>query len=132
MLEPLRVAAICPARNALLLLESSQDSPVSSNDSFHADTSFFIASTYIGLLKATVLPSRSTSIAPWLHMYGYAQLGGSPWLWPNACPIGWPAALSFLPTAKNWSHVRSRIFPVRACSTGSGTVAPASLSQLMR
>ena len=55
-------------RNALLFVESSQPSPVSSNASFHAWMNASVPSRSSSVSKATVSPSSSTSIEPWLHM----------------------------------------------------------------
>src|SRR5919108_5271434 len=105
MEAPLSVAEISLAWNARLLLVSSQARPPSSQASFQNACRNFTLSIEPLLLIATFLPDLSTSAPPKSHSSGYAKVGGSPKLWPSACPIGLPLALSFLPTSRYSSHV---------------------------
>src|SRR5215471_17824027 len=105
MLAPLSVALISPAWNARLLLVSSQARPPSSQASFQKAWRNFTDSSVPFELIATFLPLASTSAPPKSQRNGYAKVGGSPKLWPSACPIGLPLALSFLPTSRYSSHV---------------------------
>src|SRR5207245_328569 len=97
MLAPLIVAEIVPARNARLLLLSSQASPPSSRQSFQKATVNFRASI-VSLLLMTTLPLSSISAPPKHQVTGYAHWLGSPRLCPKASPIGWPFFLSSAPT----------------------------------
>src|SRR5215467_4153022 len=119
MLAPFIVAEIVPARNARLLLLSSQASPPSSRHSFQKATVNLIASI-VSLLLMTTLPLSSTSVAPKHQVTAYAQLLGSPRLWPKACPIGRFFFLSAVPTLRNSSQVSGNLF------------APTSLNQSSR
>src|SRR4029077_12299374 len=105
MLAPLRVAPISPAWNARLLLVSSQARPPSSQASFQNACMNFTASSVPLELSTTFLPDWSTSAPPKSQRNGYANVGGSPKLWPRAWPTGLPLALSFLPTSRYSSHV---------------------------
>src|SRR5262249_53464210 len=100
-----RVAPISPAWKARLLLVSSQASPPSSQASFQKACRNFTDSTAPLELSTTFLPDLSTSAPPKSHRNGYANVGGSPKLWPRAWPTGLPLALSFLPTSRYSSHV---------------------------
>src|SRR5215831_13078787 len=119
MLAPLIVAEIVPARNARLLLVSSQASPPSSRQSFQKATVNFSASI-VSLLLMTTLPLSSISAAPKHHVTAYAQLLGSPRLWPKAWPIGRFFFLSAVPTFRSSSQVSGNLF------------APTSLNQSSR
>src|SRR5262245_11137489 len=119
MLAPLIVAEIVPARKARLLLESSQARPPSSRQSFQNATVNFNAST-ISFELMTTRWFLSTSAAPKHHVTPYAQLLGSPRLWPNACPMGRPCFLSCVPTRRSSSQVSGHL------------VRPASLNQSSR
>ena len=71
-------AAISPARNARLLLVSSQANPPSSQASFQ-NACMNLTDSIVSLLSSTaLLPDRSTSAAPKPHIKGYAQAGASP------------------------------------------------------
>src|SRR6266508_5327550 len=119
MLAPLIVAEIVPARYARLLLESSQASPPSSRQSFQTATVNFTASS-VSLLLITTLPPWSISAPPKPHVTEYAQLLGSPRLWPKAWPIGRPFFLSAMPTLRHSSQVSGNL------------PAPSSLNQSSR
>src|SRR6266850_1205041 len=119
MLAPLIVAEIVPARYARLLLLSSQASPPSSRQSFQTATVNFTASSVSLLLMAT-LPFLSISVPPKPQVIEYAQLLGSPRLWPKAWPIGWPFFLSAIPTLRHSSQVSGNL------------LAPTSLNQSSR
>src|ERR1043165_4704744 len=110
MEAPLSVALISPAWNARLLLVSSQASPPSSHASFQNACMNFTASIDPRELMTTFLPVLSTSAPPKSHRSGYANVGGSPKLWPSACPIGLPFAFSFWPTSRYSSHVLGNSF----------------------
>src|SRR5947209_745955 len=94
-----------PERKARLLEASSQARPPSSWASRQKPVMNLMDSTVSFELIATVFPSASTSLPPKDHMNGYAKEGASPSVWPSDCPIGWPAAFSFLPTARYSSQV---------------------------
>src|SRR5206468_366257 len=119
MLAPLIVAEIVPARYARLLLESSQASPPSSRQSFQTATVNFTASS-VSLLLMTTFPLWSISAPPKPQVTEYAQLLGSPRLWPKACPMGWSFFLRAIPTLRHSSQVSGNL------------VAPASLNQSSR
>src|SRR6267142_3722067 len=110
MLAPLSVAEISPAWKARLLLVSYQASPPSSQESFQNACMNFSDSSAPLLLSTTFLPLGSVSAPPKLHSNGYAKVGGSPKLWPSACPTGLPLALSFLPISRYSSHVLGNSF----------------------
>src|ERR1700743_147403 len=93
---PLSVAEIVPARNARLLLESSQARPPSSKQSFQKPTAYFTDSIVALLSRTTVLPSFSTSMPPNDQRNGYQNVGGSPKLGPRVRPRGGPGALCLL------------------------------------
>src|ERR1700683_532080 len=105
---PSSVEEIVPARNARLLLESSQAKPPSSQQSFQKATPNLTDSTVSLLLRVT-LPPLSTSLPPYAQRRGYQKLGGSPKLCPSACPTGWPLAFSFLPRSRYSSHVSGNL-----------------------
>src|SRR5439155_27022036 len=119
MLAPLIVAEIVPARYARLLLLSSQASPPSSRQSFQAATVNFTASS-VSLLLMMTFPLWSISAPPNPRVTEYAQLLGSPRLWPNAWPMGWFFFLSALPTLRHSSQVSGNL------------LAPTSLNQSSR
>src|SRR5207249_12027896 len=104
MLAPLIVAEMVLARNARLLLLSSQASPPSSRQSFQKATVNFRASI-VSLLLMMTLPLSSISAPPKHHVTAYVYWLGSPRLWPKACPIGWPFVLSSAPTFRSSSQV---------------------------
>src|SRR5262245_32322947 len=104
MLGALPVSEISCERNARLLLLSSHASPPSSKHSFQSTLLNRTASTVFLLLRTTLRPP-STSAPPHIQTSGYAHAFGSLMLWPNACPNGRPFAFSFLPAARNSSHV---------------------------
>src|SRR6185503_4060526 len=109
MEAPFSVAEMVPARNARLLLESSQARPPSSKQSFQNATANFTDSSVALLSRTTVLPSFSTSMPPNDQRNGYQNVGGSPKLWPSVWPSGRPFALSFLPTVRYSSHVSGNL-----------------------
>src|SRR5579862_7876580 len=109
MEAPFSVEEIVPARNARLLLESSQARPPSSQQSFQNAIPNLTDSIVALLLRTTLLP-LSTSMPPYDQSSGYQKLGGSPKLWPSACPIGCPLALSFLPRSRYSSQVSGNLF----------------------
>src|SRR6185503_10574695 len=116
MLAPLSVDEISPAWNARLLLVSSQASPPSSQQSFQKACMNFSDSTVFFELITTFLPLASVSAPPKLQSRGYANVGGSPKLWPSACPTGLPLALSFFPTSRQASQVLGNsVTPISAC-----------------
>src|SRR4029450_2259775 len=116
MLAPFSVAEISPAWNARLLLVSSQASPPSSQASFQKACMNLSDSTVLLELITTFLPLGSVSAPPKLQRRGYANVGGSPKLWPSAWPTGLPLALSFLPTSRQASMVLGNsVTPIRAC-----------------
>src|SRR5499433_514239 len=134
MLAPFSVDEISPAWKARLLLVSSQARPPSSQASFQKACMNFTDSIVPLELIATFLPLASTSAPPKSQRNGYANVGGSPKLWPSAWPIGLPLALSFLPTSRYSSHVFGNSFtpislnhdrryatalPMTACGTAS-------------
>src|SRR4030095_668864 len=94
------VAEMVPERNARLLLESSHARPPSSQASFQNPPANCTGSSVSFELRATVLPSFSTSLPPNAHMNEYQNTGASPKVWPAVWPIGYPLALSFLPTSR--------------------------------
>src|ERR1700683_588430 len=108
MEAPFSVEEIVPARKARLLLVSSQAKPPSSQQSFQKATPN-LTDSIVALLLSTTLPPLSTSMPPYAQRSGYQKLGGSPKLWPNACPIGWPLALSFLPRSRYSSQVSGNL-----------------------
>src|SRR4029450_5410055 len=110
MEAPLSVAPISPAWKARLLLVSSHASPPSSQQSFQKACRNFTDSSVPLELIATFLPLASTSAPPKSQRNGYAKVGGSPKLWPSACPTGLPLALSFLPTSRYSSQVFGNSF----------------------
>src|SRR4029453_8501757 len=112
-------AGIVPAREALLLLLSSQASPPSSRQSFQKATVNFTASS-VSLLLIATFPFWSISAPPKPQVTEYAQLFGSPRLWPKACPRGRPFFLSSVPTLRSSSQVSGNF------------MAPASLNQSSR
>src|SRR2546425_12184786 len=83
---PLRVAQICLAAYARLLLESSQERHWGSlallNRSLNATSRSFVAA----LLMASFFPVSSVSAPPNDHRNGFKNVGGSPKEWPVACP----------------------------------------------
>src|SRR5262245_56029227 len=119
MLVPWIVAEMVPARNARLLLLSSQANPPSSRQSFQDATVNFTASI-VSLLLMTTLPAWSISAPPKPQVREYAQLLGSPRLWPNACPYGRPFFFSATPSFRHSSQVSGNL------------PAPSSLSQSSR
>src|SRR6185369_2775000 len=121
-----------PDKNARLLLVSSQASPPSSCASFQKSIMNFTESTDSFELSTTFLPSASTSLPPQDQRYGYVKVGASPNVWPRVCPIGWPAALSFLPSARYSSQLAGKLlapcaanhdlrYTIMAPSTHQGT-----------
>src|SRR5215510_14593162 len=104
MLAPLIVAEIVPARYARLLLLSSHASPPSSRQSFQNATVNLTASS-VSLLLMTTFPLWSISAPPKPHVTEYAQLLGSPRLWPKAWPIGRFFFFSSVPTLRISSQV---------------------------
>src|SRR5256886_8663030 len=115
MLAPLIVAEIVPARNARLLLVSSQASPPSSRQSFQK-APVNLRASIVCLLLLTIFPLSSISAPPKHQVTGYAHWLGSPRLWPPPCPTG-PAL--FL----------TSVLPPRRSSQASGMLsAPASLT----
>src|SRR5258705_11887721 len=99
------VAEMVPERNARLLFESSQARPPSSQASFQNATANFTDSSVSFELRATVLPSFSTSLPPNAHMNEYQNTGASPKACPAVWPIAEPLVLSFLPTSRYCCHV---------------------------
>src|SRR5215472_2415067 len=118
MEAPLSVEEIVPARNARLLLESSQARPPSSQQSFQNATAYLTDSRVCLLFSVTFLPALSTSAPPNGHRNGYQKVGGSPKLWPSVWPIGWPLAFSFLPTARYSSQVSGNLVTPTASNHG--------------
>src|SRR5215475_6306817 len=100
MEAPFSVAEIVPERKARLLLVSSQASPPSSQASFQKATENFTDSSVALELMTTFFPSASTSCPPQLHIMGYQKTLASPNVWPAVWPMGYPLALSFLPTSR--------------------------------
>src|SRR5690349_2769533 len=70
MLAPFNVHEISSARNAALLLLSSQLRPRSSSPSFHRPAAYSTAAMVSLELMATVLPSCSSSLPPKAHITG--------------------------------------------------------------
>src|SRR6478752_5932349 len=70
MLAPLSVHEISSARNAALLLLSSQLRPRSSRPSFHVSAANLTASIVSFELMATVLLSSCSSLPPYVHSNG--------------------------------------------------------------
>src|SRR4029077_7136427 len=97
-----------PERKARLLLVSPQASPPSSSASFQKSAMNFTESTASLELSTTVLPSASISLPPHDPRYGYVKDGASTEVWTRVCPAGWPAAFSFLPTARYSSQVAGK------------------------
>src|SRR5882672_7835644 len=56
----------------------------------------------------TVLPSGSTSCAPYDHSNGYNQPWLSPKPWPNSKPNGWPAFFNLMPASSSPSQVSGK------------------------
>src|ERR671918_2341807 len=115
---PFCVRPISPARNALLLLVSSQDSVPGMKVSYSA-WAYFSASTVSGL-SITTWSFSSTSLPPCDHTTQVHQALPSPTALPSARPGGWPFALSF------WQSSRK---PAGSSGTAS---KPASLTQDLR
>src|SRR5919108_5769135 len=116
MEAPFSVDEISPAWNARLLLVSSHASPPSSQESFQNACMNFTASIAPFPLSTTFLPVLSTSAPPKSQSRGYANVGGSPKLWPRAWPTGLPLAFSFLPTSRQASSVLGNsVTPISAC-----------------
>src|SRR5213593_4065161 len=86
MEAPLRVAQICLAAYARLLLESSQErhcgSATLSNRSLNATSASFVAA----LVTASFFPVSSVSDPPYDQRNGCKNVGGSPNEWPMAWP----------------------------------------------
>src|SRR5689334_24981042 len=106
-----------PARNARLLLLSSQASPPGSQQSFHKEMANLTDSMVSLLFSATVLPSASTSLPPQDHRKGYQKTTGSPKVWPSDWPKGRPLALNFLPASRSASQVCGKLSPARPISS---------------
>src|SRR4030095_636802 len=116
---PLSVALISPARNARLLLVSSQAKPPSSQASFQNAVIHLTDST-VSLPRRRARPCLSVSAPPKFHTSGYAHAGASPKVWPSVWPIGCPFFFSFMPS---WRYSSSVL---------GGAVAPASANHDLR
>src|SRR3954467_14957883 len=105
MEAPLLLELIVPDRKARLLLESSQASPPSSQQSFQNASANLTDSTVSLLSSTTVFLSSAISRPPNDHRNGYQKEGASPKVCPAVWPKGCPADFNFLPAARYSSQV---------------------------
>src|SRR3954447_128984 len=99
---PLPVAEIWPARNALLLLGSSQEAAPSIKVAANA-LPYFRASI-VSLLLMVIWSFSSVSEPLWVHISQWHQELASPVALPSAKPIGWPLALSLVDMSRKPSR----------------------------
>src|SRR3990170_1119062 len=97
---PLAVELNSPARNARLLVVSSQPKPLSSHASFQNAWRNFTDSSVAFELMTTFFPLSSTSAPPKSQSSGYEKVEGSRPR-PSDCPTGLPFAFIFLPTSRH-------------------------------